>query len=919
MSASPSPRRGTRLASASTARSTQPSYLLSDLFWPHGEWPVADVDDEVPGGAIVVAPPSLSSPDGFCDAATAAATAAKAGAAEPPAVDGGQSEGDVSALVQSSAIGIDESGASRGGSGGGGLGGGSGSRVDQFGHDGSGSGPLADASGVSTVVRCRPPSQNQPGAARWEATASGAAPALAGAVPSGFPPAGMHACMCGPCMHVRSTSAVPSGFPPAAHVSLFGSGYTSGWRGSEVGPRLAAGARAGDGRVGAVVGTKQRRAVRAGRAVRAYTSWLPRYKPRAEPLEAPGALGAFEPLSSSSLASPPPPLRTRSSTDGPLPALGGGGGGGSSAVADGSGAQDVHGGFAGRLEARTVEEWPPHLTVSSTLSVASSAVPRRPTSRPRAARMTGGKGPNAGGSGGGGGGHGFAAAARSGSASGSTGAAQCSYGEAESDVLSSFARSGRLLSAAMSADPAADLAALVARDSAHAPLAAALVQRRQRTAAALAAHGTLLQQLRSRLGSIARARRALGDSHTPRAGTASVHTAWLGDSVRARHVCQFAEAIRQLRLAAPAVVEAVDEQRTAAAEASAHALSVVVGMGASARVQRVAAEARGAALQEGREALEALTTARSWLPLPLDVDPMLVAWTDPKQLRPLWAAERGLGLPLALDEDDDIQDDEDAEDENSGAGARNKAGAATGTAPGRGGGASASAGGGTGAGSHRFAPVSLEELPAYTDRRAHSLVQAMRIGAASARLTSELSPSPAAVHAVSATLAALATSATRAPGGECDSAVLVEAELLLYGGAGRYLAARERLASWFERDAAARMVQARALRAMCKPRAGRRLTGSFGRGVAASTIQQWWRQVLAAHPERYPPRPKPKRKPGGSSPKRATYEEIVQRLRMTMCARGAPRRAPCRPSSAPADAPCLRPCALTGALRVPSG
>ena len=150
----------------------------------------------------------------------------------------------------------------------------------------------------------------------------------------------------------------------------------------------------------------------------------------------------------------------------------------------------------------------------------------------------------------------------------------------------------------------------------------------------------------------------------------------------------------------------------------------------------------------------------------------------------------------------------------------------------------------------------------------------------------------------------------RAPGFEWDSTLFLEAELLLYGGAGqprlactrsqrrlactrsqrrpttgRYLAARARLARWFERDAAARTVQTRALRAICRPNASRPVPGSFGRGVVAGIIQRWWRRVLAAHPDRYPPRPKPRRRDRSSAPKKATYEEIIRRLRMTMYVR----------------------------------
>ena len=61
MSAPPSPRYGVRLAAASAARRTQPSYTPSDLFWPHGDWPVEENNDGTPGAGALVAAASLAS------------------------------------------------------------------------------------------------------------------------------------------------------------------------------------------------------------------------------------------------------------------------------------------------------------------------------------------------------------------------------------------------------------------------------------------------------------------------------------------------------------------------------------------------------------------------------------------------------------------------------------------------------------------------------------------------------------------------------------------------------------------------------------------------------------------------------------------------------------------------------------------
>ena len=432
----------------------------------------------------------------------------------------------------------------------------------------------------------------------------------------------------------------------------------------------------------------------------------------------------------------------------------------------GGGIDDVGGGGGGGID-----EW--HLTLSG----ASSSVPHRPSSR-RPSSQPGGRRPPANPDAGSGGSAAMAAMSGtsvpsklgsdtsgpsklgSGTAgpsklgSGTSSVPDAWYGEAESDVLSSFARSGRLLAAALRDDPEKDLADLVRNDlgGRYEDLLTNLASHRQRTADALAVHSAQLEQLRARLGSIARARRAIGDRSTPYVsrGIASAHTAWLGASVRAGHVCEFGERIRQLRLAAAEVVEAVTEQRNASTEASAYALRVAVRAHASARIQRVAADARGAALVEGREALEALTMTRPWLPLPLDVDPMVLAWTQPTQLRPLWATDH------ATNDDEEEDEDDEEDEEDTGEAARRAAAARATSSRARRRGAATGSATGTGTGSdnssHRFSPVSLDELPPYTDRRVHSLVEAMRIGAASTALINELRPTPASLRAASTAL-----------------------------------------------------------------------------------------------------------------------------------------------------------------------
>jgi len=848
MSAPPSPRYGVRLAAASAARSTQPSYTPSDLFWPHGDWPAEETGDGTggtPGAGAFVAAANLASmseppswpwrslrpsiavvlPKGF-DARTAVAAAEEeavaealavaaavaamaaetvmaavaaavaAVAAEPPAFEEGETvhaggsthlmrEAITAHEMRASAV-LSSSFAGRRPP----------SQVQSR-------PPSQMQSRPPSQIQSRPPSQMQ---SRAEASmmASGAAASstarpvtqssvlavrdcISSSVLAGSPFAGSARLA----LELASSGAPPLMPPspaPALLIALdrlsgegmFGAAG-SGWRGGSTAPRPSA----GRGSARSEMAISERRdemaiserrdemaiserrnggissvipSYNTGRAAKVYSSWLP-------------SLDGNARRSSRELAMR---LTRRSAHSRPFSALDAGCGG----------IEDVGGGGGGGID-----DW--HLTLSG----ASSSVPHRPASR-RPSSQPSGRRPPANPDAGSGGVSGSAAMSRtklgmSGSSKLGSGTSSVPdawygealratddlpcmhvlttappslslirYGEAESDVLSSFARSGRLLAAAMRDEPEKELADLVRNDLAYEDLLTNLDSHRKRTADALAVHSAQLEQLRARLGSIARARRAIGDRTTPYVsrGVASAHTAWLGASVRAGHVCEFGDRIRQLRLAAAAVVEAVTEQRKASTEASVYALRVAVRMHASARVQRVAADARGAALTEGRAALEALTKTRPWLPLPLDVDPMVLAWTQPKQLRPLWASDQPTIDEADDDEDEDADEDEEEEEEAlvEGTGVAVRSAAAARATSSRSRRRSAATGSGSGSGSdnssRRFSPVSLDELPPYTDKCVHSLIEAMRLGAASTALINELRPTPASLHAASAAL-----------------------------------------------------------------------------------------------------------------------------------------------------------------------
>ena len=143
------------------------------------------------------------------------------------------------------------------------------------------------------------------------------------------------------------------------------------------------------------------------------------------------------------------------------------------------------------------------------------------------------------------------------------------------------------------------------------------------------------------------------------------------------------------------------------------ALNVAVEKEAKPRVVRAASEAAGHALKEGEAMLLSLTAHRLWLPLPLDIDPLLVAWLDPNKLRPLWATaashmslEAGAGLIDAGDnhwDDASTSADEDSDVHAVGEGARKSRRVETEAE--------------TRPHTQGLLPVTLTELPSPTDRK----------------------------------------------------------------------------------------------------------------------------------------------------------------------------------------------------------
>jgi hypothetical protein len=176
---------------------------------------------------------------------------------------------------------------------------------------------------------------------------------------------------------------------------------------------------------------------------------------------------------------------------------------------------------------------------------------------------------------------------------------------------------------------------------------------------------------------------------------------------------------------------------------------------AAAPAVHAASAEHGSWSKAGMHALRALATPLPWLPIPLDIDPLLLHWFDGAKFRPIWQFGSDPYVPHPP---------------------------------------SANVGSAGHALAHAYAhatdakaallPVSDLELPAA--KKAHGLATFMRLGTADQALRDELPPSAAAVHAVNAQVVSHAGGggvvSASGGGGESDGAVLVEAELILYGG-----------------------------------------------------------------------------------------------------------------------------------------
>lgn len=96
-------------------------------------------------------------------------------------------------------------------------------------------------------------------------------------------------------------------------------------------------------------------------------------------------------------------------------------------------------------------------------------------------------------------------------------------------------------------------------------------------------------------------------------------------------------------------------QRAAVRRLWMHALQLCREAHASPQVEERACTLAGEAKGSGRKELLALTNPIAWLPLPVEIDPMMLAWFEPQQLRPLWSelrkgvgdGEAGGGVPKA--------------------------------------------------------------------------------------------------------------------------------------------------------------------------------------------------------------------------------------------------------------------------------
>ena len=187
----------------------------------------------------------------------------------------------------------------------------------------------------------------------------------------------------------------------------------------------------------------------------------------------------------------------------------------------------------------------------------------------------------------------------------------------------------------------------------------------------------------------------------------------------------------------------------------------------------------------------------------------------------------------------------------------------------------------------------MTEVEIQPPKKAHGLVTFMRLGQADSSVRAELlHRSPCSKPRSRGHPHLRTASLDQVRGGESiasDAAVLGEAELIFYGGAGKYAAARKRLERWVERDAAARQLQKRVMLSMNRP-SGKR--GKISRESAAVVIQRRWRVIrearLGAMPQKRPSKTKKKGPVVHGSvvrKEKEAYEVVIKRLRMSMYVR----------------------------------
>ncbi|KAL1512141.1 hypothetical protein AB1Y20_005409 [Prymnesium parvum] len=307
------------------------------------------------------------------------------------------------------------------------------------------------------------------------------------------------------------------------------------------------------------------------------------------------------------------------------------------------------------------------------------------------------------------------------------------------------------------------------------------------TAEALRARCAVLASLRTFIASIARARRVLPAPRTPRAGMMTMHSASLGQGARSSQLERLLQKIVLLRLASLEVFDCVQAERAAVKSLRLRTLTLAEDHDVALEVKESVAFLAGDSKRSGRRELFSLVLPVAWLPLPLDVDPMLLAWFDPQQLRSLWNDSR-------VDR-----------------------------------------------------PATIEELP--KARSSHTLPVLLRLMEASRAILDEVQEASReerrASHFLSATRGyGLTQSSLPVSGGvawagdgavaaESDTTVAMELDMLIYGSPGHYGEVRRKLEEWRARDEAARAIQARAILRREAPRhAARR---------AASLIQNRWR------------------------------------------------------------------------------